>query len=162
MKIRPVSEELYPKATALLRQAYPRSRYEVRLLDKLRQEGRELHEWVCIHTNKVVAYIAFSRAYDGVQVCGYHLAPLAVNPEFQGQGIDLELLRFSLRQEVLCASTIYVRGEMSLYGQFGFEPCTLPVSALGKAGKNNQLLSLRDRATSSFVVGYEKAFGNGP
>ena len=44
---------------------------------------KAVHEWVCVHINTVIAYIAFSNAYNGSAVCGLHLAPLAVKLEFQ-------------------------------------------------------------------------------
>lgn len=65
MKIRQLTLENYDKASALLRQAFPKTTYEVQLVENLHKNGRVLHEWVCIHTNRVVAYIAFSNAYKG-------------------------------------------------------------------------------------------------
>ena len=101
MKIRQLTPENYPKASALLRQAFPRSTYEVQLVENLHRHGKAVHEWVCLHINAVIAYIAFTKAYNGSAVCGLHLAPLAVKPEFQNQGIGSELLRFALRQEAI-------------------------------------------------------------
>ena len=80
MKIRKLTSENYAKASALLRQAFPGNTYEVQLVEKLHKNGKAMHEWVCIHTNRVIAYIAFSNAYNGSDVCGLHLAPLAVKP----------------------------------------------------------------------------------
>jgi putative acetyltransferase len=65
MKIQKLTEENYTKVYALLRCAFPGSEYEVELVQKLHKNGRPLHEWVCLHTNKVIAYIAFSNAYNG-------------------------------------------------------------------------------------------------
>src|SRR5512133_2546754 len=108
MKIRPLTLEQYPKVAALLQQAFPRSRQEVNLFDTLHKKGRVLHEWVCLHRDTVTAYIAFSNAYDGKKICGLHLAPLAVKPQMQHQGIGSELLRFALRQGVIKDSTLFV------------------------------------------------------
>lgn len=159
MKIRKVSPELQPKAAALLRNAFPRSNYEVRLMENLHKNGREVHEWVCLHVNKAVAYIAFSRAYNGVEVCGLHLAPLAVKPEFQRQGIGSELLRFALRQEVIQTMTLFVLGNPEFYKKFGFKPCTNPICPFDK--KNGHFLSIRNPEVARFTVGYEPEFNIG-
>jgi len=159
MKIRKVTQELHGKASALLRNAFPGSNYEVQLVENFHKNGRDVHEWVCIHTNKVVAYIAFSKAYNGTEVCGLHLAPLAVKPEFQRQGIGSELLRFALRQDVVKANTLFVLGNPGFYKKFGFEPCVIPVCPFDK--KNAHFLSIRNSAATQFTVGYEPEFSAG-
>ena len=156
MKIRKLTSEDYPKASALLRQAFPGSIYEVQLIEKLHKNGKAVHEWVCIHTNKAIAYIAFSNAYRGSEVCGLHLAPLAVKPEFQGQGIGSELLRFALRQDVIQANTVFVLGDPGFYQKFGFELCALPVCPFDK--NNEHFLSIRNTVSSKFTVRYEPEF----
>jgi len=69
VKIRELTPDNYPKASALLRQAFPRSTHEVQLVENLHKNNKPMHEWVCIHINAVIAYIAFSRAYNGSAVC---------------------------------------------------------------------------------------------
>lgn len=157
MKIRTVSPETYPKAVGLLKQSFPRSNYEVALIEKLHKGKKEIDEWVCIHINKVIAYIAFTRAYRGKEVCGLHLAPIAVKPEFQNQGVGSELIRFALRQEKIKNSTIFVLGNPEYYMKFGFSPCSNPVCPFDK--NNRHFLSIRNEFTESFTVGYEKEFG---
>lgn len=156
MKIRPLTPEQYPKAAALLQQAFPRSRKEAQLFDTLHHKGRVLHEWVCLHRDTVTAYIAFSNAFDGTRVCGLHLAPLAVKPQMQNQGIGSELLRFALRQEVIKENTIFVLGNPALFLRFGFERCALPLCPLAKG--NAHFLSLRNTPTHPYTVGYEPEF----
>ncbi len=156
MKIRPLTPEHYPKVAALLLQAFPRNRNEAQLFDKLHQKRRVLHEWVCLHRETVTAYIAFSNAYDDKKVCGLHLAPLAVKPQMQNQGIGSELLRFALRQEVIKESTIFVVGNPALFLKFGFERCALPLCPLDKG--NAHFLSLRNTEPRQYTVGYEPEF----
>ena len=157
MKIRELTPENYGKAAAFLRQAFPGSKYEVRLVENFHKNGKDVHEWVCIHTNRIIAYIAFSKAYNGSDVCGLHLAPLAVKLEFQRQGLGSELLRFALRQEVVKANTIFVLGDPGFYQKFGFEACANPVCPFDK--NNGHFLSLRNNTSSQFTVGYESEFG---
>lgn len=157
MKIRELTPENFSKVAGLLRQAFPRSNYEARLVENLRRNGRVVHEWIGIHINRVIAYVAFTQAYQGGAVCGLHLAPLAVKPEFQRQGVGSELLRFALRQEVIKANTIFVVGNPEFYRKFGFTSCEMPVSPLAK--KKAHFLSIRNNTASPFVVGYEPEFG---
>lgn len=159
MKIRKLSPDIYAKASALLRQAFPGSQYEEQLVASLHKNEKVIHEWVCIHTNKVVAYIAFSNAYNGAEVCGYHLAPMAVKPEFQHQGMGSELLRFALRQKIIKESTLYVLGKPGFYKNFGFEPCSNPICPFTK--KNKNFYSIRNDDVAPFIVGYEPEFTRG-
>jgi len=157
MKIQTVSIETRPKVYALLQRAFPGSDYEAGLVRKFHDHGKTIHEWVCIHTSKVIAYIAFSPAYQGKELCGLHLAPMAVAPDFQRQGVGAELLRFALRQEAIKNQTLFVLGEPSYYQRFGFAPCSRPICPFDP--NNAHFLSMRNNVTSSFIVGYEPEFG---
>lgn len=156
MKIQKLTEENRPKVYALLGLAFPYSKYEAELVQKLHENGRPLHEWVCIHSGRVIAYIAFSNAYNDSEICGLHLAPLAVTPEFQRQGVGSELLRFALRQEAIKNQTLFVIGEPGCYGRFGFEPCSMPICPYDN--NNAHFLSMRNNSVGLFAVGYEPEF----
>jgi len=156
MKIQKVSIENRPKVYALLQNAFPGSDYEAALVRKLHENGKTVHEWICLHVNKAIAYIAFTPAYHGQEVCGLHLAPMAVAPDFQRQGVGSELLRFALRQEVIKNQPLFVLGEAGYYSRFGFEPCMLPVCPFDE--NNAHFLSMRNSGSSSFTIGYEPEF----
>lgn len=156
MKIQKVTEETRPKVYALLQRAFPYTAYETELVQKLHENGKPLHEWVCLHTNKVVAYLAFSNAYHGDEICGLHLAPMAVSPDFQGQGIGSELLRFALRQDAIKSRPLFVLGAPGYYSRSGFEPCSMPICLFDK--NNAHFLSMRYNSAALFNVGYEPEF----
>ena len=156
MKIQIVTEEHRAKVYGLLRSAFPDSAYEADLVRNLHEAGRPLHEWVCLRTNRVIAYIAFSHAYEGNEVCGLHLAPMAVAPDFQKQGVGSELLRFALRQEPIKSRTLFVLGEPGYYSKFGFEPCSSPRCPFNP--DNSHFLCMRNSTAAKFVVGYEPEF----
>ena len=156
MKIQKLTIENRAKVYALLHLAFPRSDYEAGLVRKLHENGRPVHEWVCIHVNKVIAYIAFTNAWHGSDICGLHLAPMAVAPDFQRQGVGTELLKFALRQEPIKRRPLFVLGEPGYYQRFGFEPCSLPICPFDT--DNAHFLSMRNSITSSFIVGYESEF----
>ena len=156
MKIQKLTIENRPKAYALLKLAFPGSDYEAGLVQKLHENGKFIHEWVCIHTNKAIAYIAFTHAYHGNQICGLHLAPMAVAPEFQKQGVGSELLRFALRQETIKNQPLFVLGEPGFYKRFGFEPCNVPICPFDT--NNAHFMSMGNSTATSFIVGYEPEF----
>ena len=156
MKIRKVDETNFAKVLALLRLSFPGSGYESQLVQKLHTNAKPIHEWVCIHTNKIIAYAAFSNAYNEKTVCGLHLAPLAVTPEFQNQGVGSELLRYCLSHEPIKSSTIFVLGNPAYYQKFGFTLCSMPLCPFNK--KNAHFLSIRNNTTSQFSIGYEPEF----
>ena len=156
MKIRKLTPENYNKASALLQQAFPNSNYELKLVENFHKNKITVTEWVCIHVNSIIAYIAFSNAYKDRDTCGLHLGPLAVKPEFQNQGIGSELLRFCLRQETIKTKTIFVLGNPGFYQKFGFEQSDMPICPFDK--NNKHFLSLRNNATEQFTVGYEAEF----
>jgi len=155
MKIQKLTEEHRPKAYALLRSAFPDSEYQARLVQMLHEKQKPLHEWVCLHTGKAIAYIAFSRAFNGRSSCGLHLGPMAVAPEFQRQGVGAELLRFALRQDMIKSQPVFVLGQPAYFHKFGFELCSLPICPYAK--DNVHFLSLRNNG-SSFTIGYEPEF----
>ncbi len=160
MKIRQLASEDHAKVSALLRQAFPGNTYYLQLIESLHKNQKALHEWVCIHCGRIAAYIAFSNAYDGKNICGFHLAPLAVSPQFRRQGIGSELLRFSLRQPAIKEATLFALGAPGFFRKFGFESCRIPACPFDK--NNVQFSSLRNTATSQYTVGYEPEFKKGP
>ena len=156
MKIRKLIPEEYPKALALLRQVFTDGSYEVRLFENLHKKEKPLHEWICIHRNRAIAYIAYSNAFKGKEVCGLHLGPLAVSPQMQHQGIGSELLRFSLRQKEIKEKTLFVLGDPNFYMKFGFEQCSSPICPFDH--NNEHFLSIRNATSSMFTVEYEPEF----
>ncbi|MGA7827998.1 MAG: N-acetyltransferase, partial [Geobacteraceae bacterium] len=111
---------------------------------------------VCIHTGRVIAYLAFTNAYHGNEACGLHLAPMAVAPEFQRQGVGSELLRFAMRQEAIKSRPLFVLGTPDFFAKFGFEPCSMPICPFDK--ENRHFLTMRNETTTPFTIGYEPEF----
>lgn len=73
---------------------------EARLVDALRQQAEPNISWVAQVAGDIVGHIMFSPVTldgaDGVQMMG--LAPMAVLPENQGQGIGSALVRAGLQR----------------------------------------------------------------
>lgn len=157
MKIRkPEGEDLQRKAAAVLHRAFPNSKYEERLINNLHAKNKTIYEWVAIHRNLVIAYIAFTKAYNGDEVVGLHLAPLAVHPDFQKTGVGTELMHFALRQKEIKDQALFVLGSPGYYERFGFKHVSQPVCPFTK---NNKHFMLRGEVENcDFSLGYEKEF----
>jgi putative acetyltransferase len=110
------------------RLAFGRS-VEAELVDRLRQHGKLLLSLVAVEDGQVLGHIAFSRVYlvpalPGLSGAG--LAPEAVLPERQGQGIGSELCRKGLeRCRRLGLDYAILFGHPGYYPRFGFKPASL-------------------------------------
>ncbi len=101
---------------------------EAELVETLRRNCDDLLSLVAIVENQVVGHILFSPAtIEGADetLQGMGLAPMAVLPEFQRQGIGSELVRAGLKilERKQCPFVI-VLGHAVYYPRFGFEPAS--------------------------------------
>jgi len=98
------------------------------IVDRLRQSCGDLLSLVAIAEGHPVGHILFSPVMiesRGGMVQGMGLAPMAVLPEFQRQGIGSGLIRYGLEilRERSCPYVI-VLGHSDYYPRFGFEPAS--------------------------------------
>jgi len=98
---------------------------EASVVDKLRQNCKGLISLVAMIEDQVVGHILFSPAMieaKGGTVLGMGLAPMAVLPEYQGQGIGSVLIRTGIAKlkDKQCPYII-VLGHRGYYPRFGFE-----------------------------------------
>ena len=101
---------------------------EADLADKLRQNCNDLLSLVAVMQNQVIGHILFSPATIESRQRTEHgkaLAPMAVLPEFQRQGIGSKLVRTGIEKlkEWQCPFII-VLGHAEYYPRFGFEPAS--------------------------------------
>ena len=101
---------------------------EADLVDKLRQDCNSLLSLVAVMQNQVVGHILFSPAtIESRQrtVHGMALAPMAVLPESQRQGIGSKLVRTGIEKlKKRQYPFIIVLGHAEYYPRFGFEPAS--------------------------------------
>jgi putative acetyltransferase len=96
-------------------------------IERLREACEELVSLVAVVDGRVVGHILFSPTRldteDGGELSGMGLAPVAVLPEWQRQGIGSELVRAGLAtiRQTPCPFTV-VLGHPTYYPRFGFEP----------------------------------------
>lgn len=141
---------------ALLDRAFGGSPYESKLVRLLVQRDRPMHHWVALAEGQLVGYIAYTRAFREEDPIGWHLAPLAVEPEWQGRGWGSRLVRESLHE--LGEEPVFVLGDPRYYTRFGFEVINRPRSAFDPEGGHFQALNWTPVADSDFTIGYEPEF----
>jgi len=94
---------------------------EARLVDALRVAGRLDVSLVAEDGGRVVGHIAFSPVTVGEATCGLGLAPVAVVPVAQRQGIGGLLVRHGLAAAArVGAGFVVVLGHVEYYPRFGF------------------------------------------
>ena len=101
---------------------------EADLVDKLRQNCHELLSLVALRQNEVVGHILFTPVTiesAARTVRGMGLAPMAVLPEYQRQGIASKLVRSGIEQlKKRQCPFIIVLGHAEYYPKFDFEPAS--------------------------------------
>jgi putative acetyltransferase len=109
---------------AVHRAAFP-SDTEARLVDAIRANGNATISRVAVVNGKVVGHILFSPVeVEGAR--GLGLAPLAVMPEFQNQGVGGGLIRVGIWAcREIGTKFIVVLGAPGYYRRFGFRPTHL-------------------------------------
>ncbi|MBS0263145.1 MAG: N-acetyltransferase [Planctomycetes bacterium] len=94
---------------------------EARLVDHLRTANRLTISLVATDADKLVGHIAFSPVTCPATTDGLGLAPVAVLPEFQRQGIGSLLIRAGLTAAVQAgAGFVVVLGDPAYYSRFRF------------------------------------------
>lgn len=101
-----------------------KQRDEADLIDRLRREGAVLLSLIAEVKEQIVGHILFSRMWidhAGGAVAAVALAPMAVLPAYQRQGIGARLMRTGLDRLRDCGEgTVFVLGHPGYYPRFGF------------------------------------------
>lgn len=99
---------------------------EADLVDALRPVADPFLSWVAVVDGRVVGHILFTPVRvvgEGKERTALGLAPMAVLPEFQNQGLGSRLVRAGLDGcRALGHSAVVVLGHAEYYPRFGFEP----------------------------------------
>jgi putative acetyltransferase len=108
-----------PNIDAVVRAAFARPG-EAELVAALRGANGLVVSAVATIGNRIVGHVAFS-AVTIDDYMALALAPVAVEPEFQRQGIGAALIRWGLDEcRRLGHGVVIVLGEPAYYGRFGF------------------------------------------
>jgi putative acetyltransferase len=110
---------------AMLKEAF-QGTAEILLVDTLREQGAAPISLVAIVDQRLVGHILFSPiTIESAPDCQtlYSLAPLAVHPDYQRQGIGIALTNAGIAAcRELGATAIVVIGHPEYYPRFGFVP----------------------------------------
>ncbi|MCG7894615.1 MAG: N-acetyltransferase [Candidatus Thiodiazotropha taylori] len=96
---------------------------EAVLVDKLRNSCQDYLSFVAVEEGAVIGHILFTPAsMEDSSAVGMGLAPMAVLPSHQGEGIGSRLVRYGLEylRDAGCPFVI-VLGHPDYYPRFGFE-----------------------------------------
>ncbi len=127
IEIRNEEEKHIDAIRDIIRAAFP-TEAESKLVDALRANGKSAISLVAVSDEKVLGHILFSPVSTTPpgEARGLGLAPVAVHPEVQSQGIGSQLIREGLR---VCKEMGFdycvVLGGPKYYRRFGFEKASL-------------------------------------
>ncbi len=139
---------------------------EADLVDRLRADGVVILSLVAEEAGELAGHILFSDLLVETEAGALHsvaLAPVAVRPERQGQGIGSQLIREGLRRcRELGQSSVVVVGHAAYYPRFGSSAALAqPLRHALFSGDVWMALELKPGALSgvSGMVRYPAAFG---
>ena len=141
----------------LLDLAFAPSSFESILVRGLITDAPTIHHWVLEQDGELLAYVCYSIAYRGEQSIGWHLAPVAVHPDWQRRGHGSSLIRQTLALPPLSDSPVFVLGNPEFYARFGFRQVREPRCPFDP--ENAHFMAMRHSCDEHFIIGYEKAFG---
>jgi putative acetyltransferase len=163
MMIRPAEPRDFPALRGVISHAFERAD-EANLVEQLRADGEVVCELAAATENAVQGCILYSRLRieQGDEILeAAALAPVAVLPHFQRQGIGGELIRAgNARCAELGCAAIIVLGHADYYPRFGFSAAAAAPLQAPFSGPHFMALALRQGVLSSGGrVRYAKAFG---
>ena len=124
IEIREERREDYQAVRDVNNQAFNQPQ-EGMIIEKIRESGVEILSLVAIIDNKIVGHIFFSPVRMEEQPTlkdGMGLAPMAVLPDYQQQGIGSKLIKEGIqRLKLKSVPYIIVLGHKDYYPKFGFE-----------------------------------------
>lgn len=127
LQIRPEEQADSPLIHRLVVSAFGNDA-EADLVDALRAAGAATLSLVAVQDGQLVGHVLFSPVSSEFDLFGKHLlglAPLAVSPERQKQGIGGQLIRRGLEIALVSGwDAIFVLGSPAYYARFGFSGVT--------------------------------------
>lgn len=124
MRIRAENEQDFRAITAVIKSAFE-SPAEAKLVAALREQAQPFISLIAEKDEQIIGHIMFSPVvlgdYQELRIMG--LAPLAVIPQYQRQGVGSALVRAGLEQcQRLGFGAVVVLGHPDYYPRFGFLP----------------------------------------
>jgi putative acetyltransferase len=122
--VRPATSADFAEIRRVVRAAFGASRFdEAQMVEDARAEGVVLAELVEERDGRIVGHIMFSRMSCDPPRFVAGLAPVGVEPAFQGQKIGDALCRTGIEaMRALGAEAVVLLGHPTYYPRFGFSP----------------------------------------
>lgn len=137
---------------------------EAQLVDRLREDGDFVASLVAERDRVIVGHVLFSRlriVAPDREVAAAALAPVAVRPLFQRQGLGSTLIRAGLKRcRELGIKAVVVLGHPAYYPRFGFSAALAECLAAPYSGPAFMALELAPKCLAGGgTVHYPAAFG---
>lgn len=134
---------------------------EAELVDRLRADGDALVELVAEEAGEIVGHILFSPLAADTGAAFAALAPVAVRPDRQKDGLGGALIRAGLEAcHALSIEAVILLGHPDYYPRFGFSAEAAKTVAAPFRGRSFMGLALVPGALDAPVtITYAKAFG---
>lgn len=130
---------------------------EADLVERLRENGDVVFSLVAEVADCLAGHVLFSRMVAPFPALG--LAPVAVFPEWRGQGMATRLIESGLTAAVADWDAVFVLGEPAYYGRFGFAAAAAQGFQSPYAGPYFMVRALKSHLPASCGrVDYPKAF----
>jgi putative acetyltransferase len=130
---------------------------EADLVERLRDEGDVVFSLVAEVADCLAGHVLFSRMTAPFPALG--LAPVAVFPEWRGQGMAARLIEAGLAMAGANWDAVFVLGEPAYYGRFGFEVAAAQGFQSPYAGPYFMVRALKSQLPAADGrVDYPKAF----
>ena len=130
---------------------------EADLVERLRENGDVVFSLVAEVADCLAGHVLFSRMVAPFPALG--LAPVAVFPEWRGQGMAARLIESGLTAAVADWDAVFVLGEPAYYGRFGFAAAAAQGFQSPYAGPYFMVRALKSHLPASCGrVDYPKAF----
>ena len=142
---------------ALLDAAFMPSTFESVLVKNIFQSGEDYYAWVTEQNSRLTSVVVYTQAFREKTPIGYHLAPVAVHPDFQRRGIGSALIQATLNLPPILPAPVFVLGDPKYYERFGFTAIESPICPYDPRSEHFRALRWQEPA-EHFTIGYTKSF----